>query len=65
MDVFIEVTRETIAILLDASAYILLGIVASGFIKIALNKNVIAHHLSGGKYLCVIKASFFGVPLPL
>lgn len=65
MELLVEVARETMAILLDSSAYILLGILAAGFIKVYVNKDFIARHLSDGKYRSVIKASLFGVPLPL
>jgi uncharacterized membrane protein YraQ (UPF0718 family) len=60
-DIFLEMWR----ILLDSSPYILLGIFAAGLIKIHINQDFILRHLSQGKYLSVVKASFFGVPLPL
>jgi len=65
MSLIYEVSREVWSILLDSSPYIILGIVAAGFIKIYINENFISRHLSNGKYLSVFKASFFGVPLPL
>ncbi len=65
MSLIYAVGVEMWRILLDSSPYILLGIVAAGFIKIYINENFISRHLSQGKYLSVLKASFFGVPLPL
>jgi len=52
-------------ILLDSSFYILLGIVIAGLLKVSLNPNTILEHLGKGRFLSVVKASFFGVPLPL
>lgn len=65
MNLIFDVIIEMWKILLDSSPYIILGIFAAGFIKIYINQNFISKHLSRGKYLSVIKASFFGVPLPL
>ena len=52
-------------ILLDSSIYILFGIVVAGLVKVSLNAGTVANHLGRGRYLSVIKAAFFGVPLPL
>jgi uncharacterized membrane protein YraQ (UPF0718 family) len=52
-------------ILLDSSFYIILGIVAAGCIKIYINQDFIIRHLRYGRYRSVIKASLFGIPLPL
>ena len=65
MNVIYEIFIEMWRIMLDSSAYILLGIFAAGLIKIYINQDFISRHLKQGKYLSVFKASFFGVPLPL
>ena len=65
MSIVYEIFFEMWRILLDSSPYILLGIFAAGLIKIYINQDFISKHLSRGKYLSVVKASFFGVPLPL
>ena len=57
--------REAWGILLDSSVYILFGILMAGLLKVILNPNTIAHHLGRGRFFSVIKAAFFGVPLPL
>lgn len=56
---------EAWGILLDSSVYILFGILMAGLLKVILNPNTIAHHLGRGRFSSVIKAAFFGVPLPL
>lgn len=65
MSSLFDVGREMWRILLDSSPYILLGIMAAGCIKIYINQELIVRHLRHGKYLSVIKASLFGIPLPL
>ena len=62
---FMAITREAWGILLDSSVYILFGILMAGLLKVILNPNTIAHHLGRGRFFSVIKAAFFGVPLPL
>ncbi len=52
-------------ILLDSSFFILLGIVIAGLLKVSLNPNTILEHLGKGRFKSVVKAAFFGVPLPL
>jgi len=65
MDKIIQVGIEIWHILLDSSFYIILGIVAAGCIKVFINQEFIIKHLRHGKYRSVIKASLFGIPLPL
>jgi uncharacterized membrane protein YraQ (UPF0718 family) len=65
MTFFISLMGEVWNILLDASFFILLGIVIAGFLKVSLNPNTILEHLGKGRFVSVIKAAFFGVPLPL
>lgn len=52
-------------ILLDSSLYVLLGILVAGILKVVLNPTTIFNHLGKGRFSSVVKAAFFGVPLPL
>ena len=52
-------------ILLDSSPYILMGILVAGILKVVLNPATISKHLGRGRFTSVIKAAFFGIPLPL
>ncbi|MFV0423148.1 SO_0444 family Cu/Zn efflux transporter [Oleidesulfovibrio sp.] len=52
-------------ILLEASPYVLLGFFVAGLLKGFLPEDLVARHLGRGRILPVIKASLFGVPLPL
>lgn len=60
-----DIIREFWHILLDSSLYILLGILIAGFLKVFLNPDVVQNHLGKGRFSSVLKAAFFGVPLPL
>nr|WP_228723228.1 hypothetical protein [Desulfosediminicola flagellatus] len=61
----LEIIQEAWRILLDSAVYILFGILIAGLLKVVLNPDIILHHLGRGRYSSVIKAAFFGVPLPL
>jgi uncharacterized protein len=57
--------RESWKILLDSSVYILFGILVAGLLNVALNPGFIINHMGKGRFSSVLKAAFFGVPLPL
>ncbi len=57
--------RESWSILLDSSVYILFGILIAGMLNVTLNPAFIINHLGEGRFSSVLKAAFFGVPLPL
>ena len=65
MQLIYEIVFEMWRILLDSSPYILFGIIAAGMIKMYLNESFVARHLGRNRYASVVKASLFGVPLPL
>ncbi len=50
---------------MEASPYILFGIAFGGLIKVFMPTDFIARHLGQGKFLPVVKAAVFGIPLPL
>lgn len=56
---------ETWDILLDASPYILLGLLVAGLLKTFLRDELVRRHLGQGKVASVFKAALLGVPLPL
>ncbi len=60
-----EIMEASWGILLDSSLYMLLGILVAGFLKVVLNPTTIFNHLGRGRFFSVVKAAFFGVPLPL
>ncbi len=65
MDFIISAFNSTIHILYDSSPYIILGLLASGLLRVFISPSVIANHLGTGKFMPVFKAAFFGIPIPL
>lgn len=56
---------ETWEVLLDASPYILLGLIVAGLIRAFVSDDFVRHHLGRGRVSSVFKAALVGVPLPL
>lgn len=65
MNVIINIVLEAWHLLLEASVYILFGMLIGGLLKVFLNPSFVADHLGQGKYGSVIKAALFGIPIPL
>ncbi len=65
MNFIIEVIAESWHLLLDASVYILFGLLVSGFLRVFLNPNSVVRHLGRGRFSSVFKAAFLGIPIPL
>jgi len=65
MTIIISVLQESWHLLLEASVYILFGMVIGGLLKVFLNPSFVADHLGKGKISSVIKAALFGIPIPL
>lgn len=60
-----QLTIETWRIFCDAAPFVLFGFLAAGLIKAVIPEEAVARHLGGRSTAAVIKASLFGVPLPL
>ena len=56
---------ESWHLLLDASVYILFGLLISGLLRVFLNPNSVARHLGQGRFKSVFKAALLGIPIPL
>jgi uncharacterized membrane protein YraQ (UPF0718 family) len=65
MHVIISVLQESWLLLLEASTYILFGMLVGGLLKVFLSPSFVADHLGKGKISSVIKAALFGIPIPL
>jgi len=49
----------------EASAYIIFGLLVGGLLKVFITPSWVASHLGRGRFLSVLKAAVFGVPIPL
>lgn len=56
---------EVWELLLSMSAYLLLGFLIAGFLRAFIPPEKIYEHFSGSDLSSIVKASLFGVPLPL
>ncbi|UCG37716.1 MAG: SO_0444 family Cu/Zn efflux transporter [bacterium] len=61
----VAVVGKTWALLLDASPYILFGILVAGLLKVFLSTDYVARNLGPGRVMPVIKAALLGIPIPL
>lgn len=64
----VEVTmlllENLISLTVDASPWLLLGLIIAGIMKTWLPSQILSRHLGHGK-MAIVKAAFFGAPLPL
>jgi hypothetical protein len=65
LDIIIGVTRDSWILLIEAAPFVLFGFLAAGLLKAFVPENLVAKHLGRSTFGSVIKASLFGVPLPL
>jgi hypothetical protein len=62
---FKELILESGRLFLEISPWLILGLLLAGVIHIFLPQEKITHHLSGRKFLSILKATIVGIPLPL
>jgi uncharacterized protein len=65
MEVILNILREMWAILGEMSVYLLFGFLIAGILSILISPETVERHLGGKGIWPVIKATLFGVPLPL
>lgn len=65
VDPFIGVFLESWEVLVESAPYVLFGFFAAGLLKAYLPEQMVAKHLGKNSTASVLKASLFGIPLPL
>ncbi|WP_155877443.1 SO_0444 family Cu/Zn efflux transporter [Desulfuromonas sp. AOP6] len=65
MDIVLGILGECWEILVESAVYVLFGFFAAGVLKALIPTEVVARHLGKSSAGSVLKASLFGVPLPL
>jgi uncharacterized membrane protein YraQ (UPF0718 family)/copper chaperone CopZ len=63
--ILIGILKSVWFLLLEMSPYLLFGFFIAGVLNLIIPREKIYKHLSGNKLSSIIKASLFGVPLPL
>ena len=65
MNILVNIFLQSWHLLLEASVYILFGILVGGLLKVFLNPATVARHLGKGRFTSVYKAAILGIPIPL
>lgn len=65
MQFIVNILNESWLLLLDAAPFIIFGLIMGGILKVFLSPAFIAGHLGRGRFLPVLKAALFGIPIPL
>lgn len=65
MSLIENIAKEFIFFLMEASPYMLLGFFVAGLLKVFLPDDFVKKHIGSGKKAGILKASAFGIPIPL
>ena len=65
INVLVGIITAAWNLLLEMSPYLLLGFLAAGILNIFIPKEKIYKHLAGNNIKSIVKASIFGMPLPI
>lgn len=65
LDIILKFSDAVWDVMLDMSAWLLLGFVVAGFLSVFIDRDWLERHLGGRGMGPVFRASLFGVPLPL
>jgi uncharacterized membrane protein YraQ (UPF0718 family)/copper chaperone CopZ len=61
----IDILKESVSLFLEMAPYLMLGLVFVALLNFFFTKDLIAKHVGKDNYWSIVKASLFGVPLPL
>ena len=65
MEIFSGILKEAIGLFLEMAPYLLFGYLFAGMLHVFMDTRFVSGQLGRGDLLSVIKASLFGIPLPL
>ena len=65
MEIFTKMIIESWHLLLDASVYVIFGLLVAGLLKVFLSPSAVARHFGQGRVGSVFKAALLGIPIPL
>jgi uncharacterized membrane protein YraQ (UPF0718 family) len=65
IDIITGIIKESYFLLIKMAPYLLFGYLFAGLIHIFINQEMVSKHLGKSNIFSVIKASLFGIPLPL
>jgi len=65
MTLIFRIVMASWDLLLEASIFVVFGLLVSGFLKVFLDPGMVARHLGRGRFASVFKAAILGIPIPL
>jgi len=65
LKIFYDILNESTILLNEMAVYLLFGFLVAGILHVFLNTERISRHLGKNNFSSVVKASLFGIPLPL
>jgi uncharacterized protein len=65
MNLIVQIFVASWQLLLEASVYVVFGLLVSGLLKVFLDPGMVARHLGQGRFSSVFKAAIMGIPIPL
>lgn len=65
LDLFYNILQESTRLWMAVAPYLLLGMFIAGILHAFLGQNFIVRHLGGGAFASILKATVFGIPLPI
>jgi uncharacterized membrane protein YraQ (UPF0718 family) len=65
MNLIAQIIAASWGLLLEASIYVVFGLLISGLLKVFLDPGMVARHLGQGRFASVFKAAVLGIPIPL
>ncbi|MDD5069450.1 MAG: SO_0444 family Cu/Zn efflux transporter [Candidatus Omnitrophica bacterium] len=65
MNIIIGIIKESVFLLNEMSPFLLFGFFFAGILHVFIKTETISRHLGENNFFSVIKASLFGIPLPL
>jgi len=65
MNILISILNESWKMSLEMAPYLLLGFIVAGFLHVFIPIDLISKHLGKDSFSSIIKASLFGIPIPL
>lgn len=65
LDYIYNILNEIVNMFLEMAPYIILGLIFVAILNLLVSKDMIIKHVGGNNFLSILKASLFGIPLPL
>ena len=65
MGFMLQVFVEAWALFEASAIYVIFGIMVAGLLRVFFSPSTVVRHLGKGRFVSVVKAALFGIPLPL